>query len=76
MAATNTNIRSGTSAYRFERIAAHSRFLATLLVGQYLRSQHLSLRGLLMAFFGLICQRFLEHVGPALLVGLVLGKHC
>jgi hypothetical protein len=24
-----------------------------------------------MAFFGLVCQRFLERVGPALLVGVV-----
>ncbi len=50
MAATNTNIRSGALAYRFERIAVHSRFLATLLVGQHLRSQRLSVHGRLMAF--------------------------
>ena len=29
MATTNTNTRSGASAYRFERIAARSQFLAT-----------------------------------------------
>ncbi len=67
MAATNTNTRSD----RLERNAAHSRFLATLLVGQYLRSQRLSVRGRLMAFFGLVRQRFLERVGPASLVGLI-----
>ncbi len=71
MAATNTNTRSGASAYRFERIAAHSKFLATSLIGQHLRSQRLSVRGRLMAFFGLVCQRFLERVGPASLVGLI-----
>jgi hypothetical protein len=73
MAATNTNTRSGSgaSAYRFERIAAHSRYLATLLVGQHLRSQCLSVRGRLMAFFGLFCQCFLERVSPELLGCLV-----
>jgi hypothetical protein len=58
-------------AYRFERNAAHSQFLATSLVGQYLRSQRLSVRGRLMAFFGLVCQRFLERVGPESLGCLV-----
>jgi hypothetical protein len=61
MAATNTKTRSAASAYRLERTAANSQFLATLLVGQHLCSQRLSVRGRLMAFFGLVRQRFVPH---------------
>ncbi len=61
MAGTNKKMRLGASAYRLERTAAHGQFLATLLVGQHLRSQRLSVCGRLMAFFGLVRQRFVPH---------------
>jgi hypothetical protein len=56
MAGTNTNTRSGMSEYRLERTAAHSQFLATLLVGQHLLP-HVGPASLV----GLVRQRFLQR---------------